>query len=145
MAVSVGVAWQSVEVRAHAGAKGVVADRMHMMKEIQALLKTIVAMQKGEKPFDGAAMAKAAREIAGHGSHMLEFFPKNSLQEPTEARKEIWQNWSRFERMNSDMVRAGRALSAAAQKADKSADVADEFRALAATCGACHRDFRNKK
>lgn len=158
---------------AHEGAKGIVMERMTVMKGLGTAMKEITAMLRGTKGYDGAALAVQARRIRDHGGKtMTRLFPEGSADGPSEASSEIWRRWAEFETLAQDLVSRAEALAVAAEKgaalgqpdagggkaprqlAAASPDDAvapaqkmpmAEFAALTKSCSACHRDFRIKK
>ena len=128
-------------VNAHDGATGVVKERMKLMSTLGKSMKTMSAMVRGKVPHDAEKLRQAALSIADHGGpRMTALFPEGSMQAPSEARPEIWQDWKSFSAL-ADEVRA-RAL-AVAEAGDDQRKAA--FRSLSRTCSGCHKDFRKKK
>ncbi len=75
-----------------------IKDRQELMKGNGKSVKGVVAMIKGEKPYDGAAAAKAMKDINGSLATFVTLFPKGSeTGEETEAKAEIWQDIADFE------------------------------------------------
>ena len=58
-------------VYAHSGAKGMVKERMEMMKGMGDAMKTMGAMFKGEAPFEPAVVAEKAAFLAKHAKICL--------------------------------------------------------------------------
>jgi cytochrome c556 len=129
---------------AHQGATGVVKQRMDAMKSIAADMKILLQMDRKQRKFDARVASRAATAIAGHSSTMPGLFPKGSNAHPSEARKEIWTGWTEFSRLMKDMERAGKNYAQKAQSVAGVAALRGEFRALAASCSACHEKFRAK-
>lgn len=130
---------------AHKGATGIVKQRMHLMASIQSKMKSVVTMLRGKMPFDKTALEKAARDIANDSKRVPASFKVKNIDKPSEARAEIWQQWARFVRLSEDMERAADNLSRAASTSPSAEALARHFKQLAATCSACHRQFRQKK
>jgi len=129
---------------AHQGATGVVKQRMDAMKSVAASMKVLLQMERKQKRFDALAASRAASTIAGHSRTMPRLFPKGSTAHPSEAREEIWTRWDEFTRLMKDMEQASRKYVQKAQSATGAVALSGEFRALAASCSACHRKFRAK-
>ena len=132
------------EVNAHKGATGIVKERMDLMKQVGKDMKSLKAMVRGNRAYDprlvaqiSHSMQQAARQIPGQ-------FPEGSLQHPTEARPQIWQQWDKF----TNYVRQLETESARLQQIAASADrqsIQHQFRQLNKTCLGCHKSFRKKK
>ena len=134
---------------AHGGATGIVKERMDQMVAISKAMKTMAKMVKGEIAYDAVKVRTLSREVSQMGGATLtNLFPRHSMDPPTEARMEIWQDWGRFEQLAFDMQRTGLALSDGAENSDGRGDAGSPFTLfgeLAGTCKACHDDFRIKK
>ena len=76
-------------------------------------------------------------------SRIAAWFPAGSNEHPSEAKNQIWQNWSDFENK-------GRALELEISKlavvnTSKPADVAAQVRVVTQACTACHETYREKR
>ena len=86
-----------VTTNAHENATGVVKERMGLMKGLGKSMKALARMMRGGDPYDADKVKVLAKQLGDHGSITLtKLFPEGSLQKPTEARLEIWENWERF-------------------------------------------------
>ena len=130
---------------AHTGATGVVKERMELMKDLAAAAKTLAEMVRGLRPFDAATATRLADKVAAHAGTMVTKFPKGSTGHPSEAKPEIWTNWSDFAAKAEAMGAAAVTLSGAAKAAKTRQEITAPFAKVAQTCGACHRDYRVKK
>lgn len=141
-AVTTGVT-SSVNATAHEQATGVVKERMELMKANGKAMKALSAMVKGESPYSAAEVKTLASSIQSNSNQVLKLFPEGSLQPPTEALPNIWQDWPKFESLVRQM---GETSGAVANAADSGLGaVVPAFASLAKTCNACHTDFRKKK
>lgn len=139
LAVSVAVGqW----VHAHSGAKGVVKQRMELMKSLGTAMKQTHALVSGKTAYDPKKVAMLADQIRQHGENIAGLFPEGSRHGPTEASAKIWQDWDKFERSATKMVTAARALAAANGDA---AAAGEAFKDVGASCKGCHSAFREKK
>ena len=129
---------------AHMGAKGVVKERMELMKSIGKNMKTMSMMTRGKVSMDTATVIKSAGEIANHGARITSLFPKGSGHGVSEASPRIWEDPESFKKSTDRLVDAARALQSAAGTGDAEA-IKASFRALGKTCGGCHKQFRIKK
>ena len=130
---------------AHSGAKGVVKQRMEMMGDIAAQMKTVAHMLSGQKAFDPQQITASARQIADHAKGFAHLFPEGSIKSPSEARPEIWTRWDEFLDRSAEMKARAVALAAAAKTAEGPLDIKKPFGQLGMSCKACHQDFRLKK
>ena len=98
---------------AHEGAKGVVKERMDMMKGQAKQMKLIGDMAKGKKKFDAAKAAAAAHDLGLTTKKIPELFPEGSNGHPSEALDAVWKDWDRFKGDAQDAEAAANALAAA--------------------------------
>jgi len=129
---------------AHMGAKGVVRERMELMKSIGKTMKEIRKMANGKMPLESAKVASAATAIAHHGGRIGALFPQGSVDDVSEASPKIWEDPAGFKRSTDLLMKTANDLFAAAQSNDP-AKVKSAFRSLGRTCSSCHTDFRIKK
>lgn len=100
----------------HQGATGVVKERMMLMDSIGKATKSLAPYFTAEKPFDAGAVATAAKTIANEGEADLhQFFPKGSLDKPSEALPVIWDRWDRFQMLFEEMKAQAEAIVASAE------------------------------
>ena len=158
------VAW------AHENATGVVAERMEKMERFEELIERVFAMIGGELTYDAAAVKRAAEEIrSGSGRHLTTLFPQGSNAPPSEARAEIWRDFGEFEHYAFMLERWTAELAARANERPRGklpqkwedAEMGPnmmrsgammmgsgglDFAAwhVAATCNACHAEFREE-
>lgn len=161
---------------AHGGATGIVKERMDLMDDLKGAMKGLSAMFKGERPYDADAVRTAAVLIRDNSGEVItSLFPKEGAKGHTEAKPEIWQQWSRFEEMalrqqmisqglidaannkesaaESDSMMAASMMGSSAMMGQRTAPTddyasmpaADVFKALADNCSSCHTRFRVKK
>lgn len=108
---SIGLLSASSLVFAHGDAKGIVKDRMDLMKDLKGAMKTLKPMIRGKENYDIETVKKNALTIQNSsGEHMTKLFPEGSLDMPSEAKPEIWQEWDNFQRIAADLERFAQAL-----------------------------------
>jgi len=127
---------------AHSGAKGVVKDRMDLMKDIAGQMKIVAGMIKGEAQFDAGVVSRAAMAIASHADEIPQYFPEGSLEVPSEALPDIWKDWDTFLELTDDFQEKAIALSESALSAADAAAMRPQFLELGKTCSSCHQEFR---
>jgi len=122
-----------------------VKARQAVMKEMGSNVGAITKMLKGETPYDAAAAQKNADAIAAAAKKVPDAFKPNTGDAgPTEAKATIWSNWSGFAEKAAALDTEASKLADVAKKGDQAA-LAEQMKAVGGTCGACHRDFREKK
>lgn len=105
----------SVTAFAHGGATGVVKERMEAMSALKEAMKVLTPMMQGKTSYDADLVVRQAKIIGKHsGSELTELFPKGSLEKPSEARPEIWENWSDFQNLANQMSTYSEGLALAA-------------------------------
>lgn len=130
---------------AHEGATGVVKERMELMKSLGAATKELAAMMRGKRDYDADRVRELAERIAGHGgTAMTEKFPEGSLDKPSRATPEVWEDWDEFAELASELTLRAEAL---AQMASESGDTPpmSAFRDVVRNCSVCHKGFREEK
>lgn len=154
---------------AHGGATGIVKERMDAMSVMSEAAKTLSSMMRGQVDYDAATVRAAAAEIEAHaGAAMTELFPEGSEGMPSEARAEIWSDWSTFSELAMRLETLAVGLQAAAGNGVKmpgggamgsqsmmgamrldpqalaTMPAGAVFNMVAQTCSACHAEFRLK-
>jgi len=128
---------------AHVGVKNpAVMERMHGMKEIGDNLKVLVAMNKGERPFDRDAAKAAAAAIADHAAQTPALFEAREDDPKSEAKPAIWENFADFTAKSNALETRARDLSTTLDSADA---LPQALLDLGQTCRDCHQSYREKK
>jgi len=126
------------QIAAHDGATGVVKQRMDSFKASQGHLKAISQLMMMEE-FD--EIIDRAGKMREWGRMIPDAFPEGSGGGVSDARPEIWENFSDFSAKANDQVTALDRLIVAAEAGDPDA-VEAAFKAVAGTCKACHMQYR---
>ncbi len=132
------------QVSAHKGATGIVKERMDLMKQVGKDTKLLKAMVRGNRAYDPQLVARISHSMQQAAGQIPGQFPAGSLQHPTEARPQIWQQWDKF----TDYARQLETESARLRQIAASGDlpsIQHQFRQLNKTCLGCHKSFRKKK
>ncbi len=111
---------------------------------IQWNFSPIGAMMKGEIPFDAAAVSRHAQYVEMMSKAALDGFPAGSgpdAVKDTEAKADIWTNWSQFENAMVEFQKEATQLAEVAKGGDPGA-IRVQFGKTAETCKACHKKFR---
>ncbi|MCB1858503.1 MAG: cytochrome c [Gammaproteobacteria bacterium] len=116
--------------------------RESIMTVFKWYLGPMAGMAKGKIPYDQASFQHNAKELAKAASlDVLSGFPEGSIDEDSEAKPEIWQNWKKFEDKLEALRTESAKLAEIAAGGDQQATV-EQFKRTAGTCGGCHDDFR---
>ena len=102
------------------------------------------AMVKGKVPYDQAAFARHAKDLAA-AAHLdlLAGFPEDSNEgDDTSARIDIWMDWEGFTEKYEALKKASSELAETASGGDLEA-IKPKFGALGKTCKSCHDAFKD--
>lgn len=115
-----------------------VAVRQELMKRAGTAIKAIKAAAKAGAPADAV---EPANTIATALDRFPSLFPEGSDVGETEAKPEIWSEWTRFEQAASGGAVAAQRLAAVAQSGNGD-DLGEALKTLAGACSGCHKPFR---
>ena len=138
-----GMAWAG----SHGGgkkvqAKGPIAERQQVMKDIKNSFVPLVKMVKGAQLFDAAVVKKNAETIAAKLEAAAKLFPEGSDKGDTRAKPEIWLMQDEFQAIMKTAVEKAKAV-ASVSSPDQ---LAPAVMALGGKgCKACHEKFRLPK
>jgi cytochrome c556 len=141
--LAIGVGFSSL-IGAHSGATGVVKERMKMMDDIGKDMKEIKTIIRGKEDIDSAEISNRADSIRVKARMIEKMFPHNSLQEPTEALPNIWDDWDRFSELSERLGDEAKKLQTVAAGGNRR-EIMGQFAKVGKTCRGCHTDFRQKK
>lgn len=144
-----------------------VQARQDMMEINGKAMKTLGGMMGGKIDFDANQLSEAATVLATNsGEAFTKYFTKDSIVGDSEASPAIWNEMDKFSALSNDLsfYAAILARSAANPRVDGAAEIAmlsaedlknaDKLAAMgpdvafglaAATCGTCHKAYREKK
>jgi cytochrome c556 len=132
------------QMQAHMGAKGVVKERMQLMKSYAASMKKINKEIRDKTSVNYVLIKLEANDIAESSQKIMELFPPGSGGGMSEASLKIWQQPSDFKNIIEDLNQAAQRLAQATSTGVPNL-VIEKFRALGGTCKKCHREYRVKK
>ena len=132
-------------VDAHSGAKGVVKERMELMKGMGDAMKVMGAMFKSEAPFEPAIVAEKAASLAKHARMLPDMTPEGSNDHPSEALPVIWQQWDDYVTSAAKLADEGEKLVVIARRGGDLTETRTQFINVSKTCGTCHDRFRKPK
>ena len=105
----------AIAALAHAGATGIVLERMNGMTAMRDIIGELAPMMQGEVPYDAFTVSEGGDIIAKHaGETMLALFPDGSLEGVTYAKPEIWAKWQDFANLAEELRVGAEAMSKAA-------------------------------
>lgn len=133
-----------MEAAAHSKASGIVKERMDLMVTFGDAMKPMAAMFKKQQPYDPDLVAQNAASIGARTAIIGRLFPHGSLDKPSKALASIWEDWSTFEQLATQLGAQSAQLAQAAQRASFK-QARREFARVAKTCTACHTKFRVPK
>lgn len=100
------------------------------------------AMMRGRIPFDAAEFSRRADRVAALAPQLLEGFPPGSNEgAPTEAKAEIWTDFTDFSAKMKDLETESAALASIAKGGDEAA-IKAQFAKTGGACKACHDKYK---
>jgi cytochrome c556 len=139
LATMLALGFASAQTAPKVGSGDVVADRQRLMKLNGASWQDAQAKFKAGNV---EAIAVNAETMALNAMHIPVLFPQGSLTEKSNAKPEIWQKWSEFERAAKNFETLAEKLRDAARAKDAATVEAMAKDFGRQTCGACHTAFR---
>ena len=132
----------STAVFAHEGVQNPqVMARMTLMTDIAKEMEAFSAIAKEETAFDAEAVKQRADNLAAHARGIITLFEMEASDPKSEAREEIWTDWSGFTTATEEMERAAQALGST----NTLDGFRSAFRGVGQSCTACHKDYRINK
>ena len=121
------------------GSGDVIADRQRLMKLNGASWKDV---QDKLKAGQVEAVAVNAETLALNAQHIPMLFPQGSTSDKSNAKPEIWQQWTEFESAAKNLETLAGKLRDAARAKDAGAIEAMVKDFGRQACGTCHTPFR---
>jgi cytochrome c556 len=118
-------------------------SREHAMKTIGGAVGGLVAIAKGQKPYDADAVKTSLTTISETIKVFPTYFPKGSEKDDEIASPKIWENMDDFKAHAAKLGSDADALLA--QLPADQAAVGAALQKLGQDCGACHQTYRLKK
>lgn len=112
---------------------------MHVMMQSSTAFGTLAKMAKGEIPFEADRAQAAAAELVSLAAQTPQAFAANESDPQSEAKPEIWENLSDFNRKAAETEQQAKALETTTLS-----DLRAGLPALGASCLACHQLYRTK-
>jgi len=124
-------------------AAGMADSREAAMKKIGGAMCGLVAIAKGEKPYDAETVKGSLSTISETIRIFPTYFPAGSEKDSEEASPKIWENMDDF-KAHAEKLGADADALLAQLPADQAA-VGAAMGTLGKDCGACHELYRIKK
>lgn len=118
--------------------------RQGLMKGVGQSMGALVAIAKGEKPYDGAVVTASLETISKNVKAFPDQFPAGSeTGMESEASPKIWENMDDFK---AKAAKLGTEVDATlAQLPADQAGVGAALGVIGKNCGGCHETYRLKK
>lgn len=108
----------------------------------QAMMKENGGTLRSAGSLSGAEAEAAMQTLLDNFNNIPAVFPEGSIVGDSEALPAIWENWEAFTAIAESGATAAADGLAAAQAGDTAAYQA-AVKAIGATCGTCHQQFRS--
>lgn len=110
------------------------------MKQNDGGAKVVVAMMRGQAPFDAAKVDAAFSQWADTAQKLPGLFPPGSDKGDTRASPKIWQNKADFD---AKATAFGKAVAENRDKAQQSVEnLKTAVSVVGQACDNCHKDYR---
>jgi len=136
--VSICIAMTPLSLSAHSGASGVVKERMDGFKAAKKSMRTLKNALRSD---NFSVIVSEASSLESWFSELDSLFPVGSNPAPSEALDSIWEEFNSFSGMAKETTNYASLLRKAAHRADSSS-ASEAYFSLAASCKACHDDYR---
>jgi cytochrome c556 len=100
-------------------------------------------MVKGEIPFDSAAFAEHATNVAAAAAMADDGFIDGSDMGETKAKAAVWEDRAEFDEHMQEFQKLTQELAAVAKSGNMD-EIKPKFAAVGKTCKSCHDDFKSK-
>jgi len=129
---------------AHAGASGIVKERMKIMKSFGRSMKIMNAALRNQSAENNSIIINEVTKMVKETARLPNLFPVGTSGGVSEASPRIWKQPGEFANMISAFTQALRDLATASSLNSQSVLI-KSFRKVGAACKGCHQDFREKK
>ncbi len=125
-------------------AEGTIQYRQNLMSAIGSDMGAIGDIMKFQLPMVGNIKTHAAN-IASNAGLIASAFKADVSEGATDAKADIWQDWSEFEASATKLQQAAQKLSDAVASGADGASIGADLKAVGKACGSCHKKFRKPK
>jgi cytochrome c556 len=127
-------------VFAHQGVQSeAVEARMQSMKKMASNMKVLGSMIKGIEPFNADKARSITMQITKLASHVPALFKSKETDRKSEARPEIWLNFSDFTSKARNLEEKSAQLSKSIVSID---DLKNAMKSIGSSCRSCHRSYK---
>lgn len=124
--------------------EGTIQYRQNLMSANGSDIAAIADIMKFQLPLLANIKTHAAN-IASNAGLIGSAFKADVSQGATDAKADIWQDWSDFEAEADKLQSAASQLSKTVANGGDRAAVGADLKALGQACGGCHKKFRKPK
>ena len=135
-----GLALSAPAVMAQSPAEGSIQYRQKVMTGIGSSMGAIGDILKNKLPLQ-ANIAEHAKVININSKLIASAFKENVSEGKTDAKPDIWKEWSKFEEAAKKLETASAKLAEVAAKGDMAA-TGDAIKGVGGACKGCHDDFK---
>ena len=137
----------SIVANAHAGEEGdnerAIEYRQAVMNVMGWNMKPMGAMMKDKMPYDAAAFARHAKDLASAASvDLISGFPEDSDAGETDALPDIWLDFEDFKQKFQNLQNSSNNLNEAVSAKDQG-KIKAAFAELGKACKACHKAYKD--
>jgi len=125
-----------------AQSEGIIKYRKNVMKSTAGHMGAIGDILKNNLPIK-EHLVEHARSLMQNSKMTISIFPKGSEIGRTNAKKSIWEKWTKFEQASKAFVEESTRLLELAERGDIEA-FTKQVRKTGKTCGSCHRYFKKR-
>jgi len=112
------------------------------VKAFKGAKQSFAQVKDGLSSGDNAAIAEAAKSLAALGGRIPDMFPVGSNKGKTDAKDEIWSNFSDFSAKAKTMQERSQALALLASSGGTKDQLAEAAGQVMDSCKSCHRRYK---
>ena len=129
----------TVVVAQSASDNPVIRARQDVMKQIGGAARVLGGMARGQRDFDADKAGDAAASLLEAAKMIVPAFQENVTDSDSKAASSIWEDFDGFSAKAMELETAAMALQGVSSLNELRAGMG----AAGATCGACHKMYRN--
>jgi len=121
-----------------------VQARQEILKDMGKEMKALGAIAKGDVESDRAALVDSANHMRNYSGQPWAYFGQETsvARVDNKAKSTIWSDPNGFQQAQQNFIKASQELALIAPSG-KPDEVRAKIEALGASCGACHKAFKN--
>lgn len=125
-----------------AAAKAAIDQRVMGMKDARSAMTTLRRMVKGQEGYEQKTAIAAVQILIDELVKMPEEFPPGSKALPSDAKPEVWTDWTGFLKALDETKGAADRLMANARTGNDVTAIQAGYRDLDKACEGCHDKYR---